>query len=539
MKKAVIFLILLPAILFLPLKNGFFQQDEWYAFGEFIGLNSNINSISYNIFQSTYHFAPLGRLALILVFKIFSLNFTPYALTSIVLHLISTFLVWNLSYLVTKKKIIAYISSLFFAVGYNAFQGVGWAPAMIPSHLAIIFSLVSLTLFYKYLLNQKMSLLYLSILNLFISVLFKELAVGFIFFYPLLYLYKERKIKKIPSIIFLSTGFFYMVLRFLPLAFGITSTDSTVGLNRIDYLIYNFFTFPLKAFTELLVPVPLILFIIDFVFRYLPASRVPMFGTTRYDIFRLETGLEVFSIIISGVILVSVLIAYKLEKKYFKNLIFLGMFFVLINSPFFAFAPGRNGIVSIIDSRYLYFLSIGSSFIFACLVYFFSTKNKYIPALFFCILVGLNIIALEKELYNLAEEGRRRRYILEAIKRDYPNLPEKTVIFTQSDRAYYGLKDDTKIMPFQSGFGQTLLVWYYETEKFPSEFYKDNYLWDIDSQGYKEIGGRGFGYFRDEKLLNETIVKYNLPRESIIVYSWSGEDTKLNDITDEIRKDFR
>jgi len=137
---------------------------------------------------------------------------------------------------------------------------------------------------------------------------------------------------------------------------------------------------------------------------------------------------------------------------------------------------------------------------------------------------------------NLYRVGVMRQYILSDIKGSYQRLPKKVVFYTESNKSYYGLPDEDRILPFQSGFGQTLLLWYYRSENFPVAFFKDNYLWDITSQGYKEIQGTGFGYFRNYSLLLSTLKEYNLSSESVIAFSWDDNTQTITNITEKIRK---
>ena len=149
-----------------------------------------------------------------------------------------------------------------------------------------------------------------------------------------------------------------------------------------------------------------------------------------------------------------------------------------------------------------------------------------------------NLYFLNQNLVEFTRRGEVRKSILTTIQLVYPDLPDKVVVYTQSNQPYYGLPPETKILPFQSGLGQTLLVWYYPTEKFPKEFFADRFLWDIEEQGYKEVGDHGFGYFRDLDLLRDAIGQYNLPGESVIAFSWDGKKNFLTDITQEVRNEI-
>ena len=139
-------------------------------------------------------------------------------------------------------------------------------------------------------------------------------------------------------------------------------------------------------------------------------------------------------------------------------------------------------------------------------------------------------------LYNI---GNLRIEILNSIKKSYPTLPEKVIFYTDSNKSYYGLPDEDKIIPFQSGLGQTLLLWYYSDEKFSKVFFENKYLWGILSDGYKEIDDRGLGYFRDFERLKNAVNDNNLNPESVIAFRWDYYTNTLTDITREIRSKLK
>ena len=155
------------------------------------------------------------------------------------------------------------------------------------------------------------------------------------------------------------------------------------------------------------------------------------------------------------------------------------------------------------------------------------------------LIVIFNIYNLEYTLTELSKVGALRKNILETIKKNYPTLSKRVVFYTESDRSYYGLSPEDRILPFQSGFGQTLLIWYYPIQKFPKAFIEGRYLWEIKDQGYREAEGIGFGYFRNHQLLQEALINYNISPDSIIAFSWNGDSNSLKDITLKTRESLR
>ena len=81
------------------------------------------------------------------------------------------------------------------------------------------------------------------------------------------------------------------------------------------------------------------------------------------------------------------------------------------------------------------------------------------------------ILWLQNRIRKNIRDWKYRHNILNQISEDNLKLTDKQVFYTESDTSYYGLPDETKILPFQSGFGQTLLVWFEKSERFPNDFF--------------------------------------------------------------------
>ena len=136
--------------------------------------------------------------------------------------------------------------------------------------------------------------------------------------------------------------------------------------------------------------------------------------------------------------------------------------------------------------------------------------------------------------------GQLRQSILHKISDTYPTLPQKAVFYITSDAPYYGLPYEEPIVPFQSGFGQTLLVWYNaRIDDLPACLFEHQYLYVLLSEDYKECGGRGFGYFRKPESFNQAIKKYELDPNNVIAFRFSSSTNSLLDVTEETREIIR
>ena len=534
-KKEAIFLISILLIVFLAYGKiffAFFQQDEWWGYGQYIlhRADSVKELISYFFAPSVGHFTPFTLMVLYGLFS-FGMNYHLFAAVSIILHLLSVFLVYWLAKTIFKDLKLAVLTALLFGLSASAYQGVAWVAADIATHGATIFGLLSSIFFFKYLDIQKVKYLFFSLASLFVSLLFKEIGVGLLVLFPILFIALSSSTKKEKFSVFKTFSvicLIYLIFRGSMLFIPQTKRSATVFQYQSGKVIaYNFLTVPIKAISQSILPGVEMRNISELVTSHLGTKLARLRGSIT-----VETLSPTLSMLF---IVVSICLFLKNKNNYLAKIMISGLIWIIINSLIFAFAPERSGAITIIDSRYLYFVSIGTSFFIVSLTYLL-LKNRRCVFFVLTSLVILNIFWLDRQLSIYVEKGTIRKRILNTIKRDYSQLPSKVIFYTESDKSYYGLSPNERIVPFQSGFGQTLLDWYYPTEHFPQEFFKNQFLWEITDQGYKKKDERAFGYFRDFNKLVKTVEDEKLPIESVISFRYDSESQILINNTDEVRR---
>jgi len=552
-KKEILLLISCLAIvgcLYLPVLNGFFQQDEWLAFGNRLYFQqTDLGELIHYSFQpSGGHYTPLNFLSVHFLFFLLGLNYSAYAVLSIFLHLLTTFLVFYFSYSLLNNSKKAIVVAFIFGTASAGFQAVAWSVADIGTHGSTIFALLSLTTFFYFLKNQQSRIFIFSLILLVVSLLFKEISLGIvIMMFASLYLFGEKfyREKKIYGTIIIIFGLLYLLFRMSYLFSNTEIKNSSLAQNSFVHfqttkqITYNTFTFPLKGVVQTMIPTDLLVLVAKNLTPYLPNVSSYKPNTSEFDIYSQKFALELINAVLF-LILISFLIFYfkKKSDNFLIKTVLFSCLFIIMNSFIYAFSPERSGIISLIDSRNLYFLSVGTAILLT--VFFTSWKNFKVFGYFFIVLFCvLNIVFLTKGLKSLTLHGIIRKQILEKITLAFPHLPEKAIFYTQGDSSYYGLPEKELILPFQSGLGQTLLVWYQKEEQFPKEFFQNKFLWEITEQGYKEAGGRGFGYFRDFESLKNAVKQYNIPLNSVVAFSWYSKSQSLIDTTDRIRNQLK
>lgn len=548
----IVIFLFLAFLTFGKLQYAFFQQDEWAIIGTFLYFDkANLSwlELLFNYGQNT-HTIPLSGILSYFEYKFFGLNFPSYAYFSIGIHLLNVFLVFYLAYLFFKKKLPAFIAGLIFLVDSIPSQAITWTATTSSTAGSALFTLLSLVFLTKFLLDKnKKIFIALSFIFLFLSLGFKESSIFMLLFVPVYWFIFECKksYKKALYTLFpvLLIGGIYIFSRLFLIFLNSSISSAFDGLSNPTLAVYFYrvIVFPMKSISQSIIPGNFINFLSDklvsvgyphFVQEGIPNPMVSQ-----------SIGGDIISYFFSLIILFVCIFFYKkaiINKMFYEaKLIIISLLFIALSSLPLIFIPGGSAYFSLFDGRYLYITGVFKSILLTNILFliYMTFKKKTIPFLIFFLLffIGFNVLTIQRSLENEIKQGNIRRLMLNQIQKDYPKLPEKVIFYTESDSSYYGLTLEEKILPFLSGFGQTLLVWYNEHgENFPACFFKDKYLYSITSEEYKECSGRGFGYFRNFKSLEEAIDKFKIKPENIVGFRYVSGKNKLFDITNETRK---
>lgn len=526
----------------------FFQQDEWNTFGKYIYRESagGIMKVFLDslIVSGKVHVNPLLDVGYYLEFKQFGMNFSGYALVSMAILFINTLLVYYLSTLLIKNKYLSILVATLFSVNSISHQAVTWISASLQTQGAILFSLLFAILFLK-------KRLYLSLLSIFLALMFKETALPF-FLLPffLVFYSKEKSLKSFKNIL-IPVGMALIIYLLLRIVIFINAPPIILGLTEVleqpnpMVYIYRIISLPFKVLPQSIFPAEVLLNFSRTIIRLAYPHFIALDGTP--NPYLVDTaGLDFVDYALSLILLMIIYACYQIFKNQKKDEFALSLIVSLVviigSTILIVFVPGKAGYVSIIEPRYLYGATIGSSlFLVLCLYAFFSLLTKksdralLLVTLIILPIIGLHIKLVWRDLALLKMRSDLRKSFLVTVKNAYPVLPKKAVFYLQSDQAYYGMPTEEKNLPVQSGFGRMLMVWYQDKENFPRCFYKDVFLFDLVAQGYRECDDRGFGYFRDYNQLKETLRENNLLVDDVFAFSWKGKTEEFKNITDELR----
>ncbi len=533
----VVILVLVVLYVYFPLTKTFYQQDEWLGLGSYL-----VNGVRY-IFLNASGILPLilaqGRILSNILFSLFvgffPFNITPFAIFAIVFHSLNVVLVFLLSKKMFKRVLPAFLGSLFFAVSSVSQSAVTWPATIIGTLPSTTLIILSIFTFIKFFEKKSGKWLVLTFLLLYISLFFKESAIFLFLYLPLASLLFERfNIKKFLSAYWPFIGFFLVDAIFRIFELRATDLQQTLFLegSSSSYwqtLLTRAVLYPLTSFSLTFVPPEPFLWFA----RSLTKIYYPFVSPQEFILFAQTAVLDILSICLTFLILTftSVFLRFsgQPESKYIK--FFIG--FLL-----FSFLPyiliSKN--YAYLESRYYYLSSFAGGAILSWMAIktaeiIGKTKVYFLkPAVvvIFVLFLFYHLKYLESGISKEVLIGQERKSFLIQLFEQVPEFNEnKNIIYITSDQDFYIVGNK---VPFQQGMGYTLMSLYYRSGKIPQDFLKEGYLFEIGSQGYKEKGSYGFGYFTDKKQIDETIKKYKLSRESVISLYYHVPERKLKKV---------
>lgn len=548
-----IFLSVLVVFAYWNLPETFFQQDEWQTLLSSIYFRSKgIEGILESFFpvDPVSHVNPASRVFAWFEYIAYYTNFSHYAWQSIVLHVFNSLLLYYFALSLVKSRKVAFIAALFFGVNSIPSQAVTWVAAANSYEVPATFILLSMIFFRRFIAQNRdhRKNILLSLVMLFISLLFHEVGIFLFLFYPMVFFLQEKSQRRKLFSIFLHSLILFIFIFFLvrvPFFFGFKSPlPEATDISHPPFAVYPYrlLSISMKSFAGNFFPEKILIGLSDQVVRiaypqFVTSDNVPNPYIAQSIVFDLVS----YVLTISIICILILLIRFMREKKLTEALVF-SLIFVPTSLLPYAFVLGKAGYASILEPKFFYVSSIGASIIIATASYSLIrtfSKKRIVKASVYVLLsiyIVSHIYAVRSNVSNLVKISIQRKSFLTVIKSSYPRLPQKVIFFIQSDTAYYGMPESEKGLPVQIGFGKMLMIWYQKEESFHGCMYEDQFLLSILEEGYRNCGGRGVGYFRKYDKLLRAIRENHLSPDTVIAYSWHGNTNQFTDTTSEIQK---
>lgn len=583
-KRIAILYAVIIGMIYLPLVGSYFIQDEWYNFGLFNQFVSNkLGFLS--IFKQQFtnpkmygiHFTPLWNTLFFIEYQLFGLHYVLWIIASLILHFIATLLLVKLALELTKSRLIALLAGLYFALSFAHAEAVYWVNTHIQTQGATICAIVALLLWFKALKKNTASLYLTSLFFIAFGLLLKETAFAL---FPIMVimaiLYGDKSaIKK--SLSYIATGFFvYMPYRIVFAKFLYARDTSNLdvgplippGIFDIGAQSYRLIFYPMKAIVQEFFTSSIITKFAENItgWSYPAYAHDRLERGATFLLFSQSAGSDIVMIYFSFLLFIIILIvALQFHREHRTQLIKALIFAIAVIAssivPLLFIASWLSKLfvyVTYLDSRHLYFTSIGGGLFFGLFIFgmyllvrsalrmkFFSkyhiihtydqTLTMIISLAIFGMIMIYLVLSAQTTVGQVAAVGRERKAIIQTITSSYPTVSPKTVFLIKSNKPYYGLAEP--IVPFQTNFGYTLLHVYNATQHYPLSFFTTGFLLQkgIIGEDYREENGKGFGYFISEKDLVIAMRKFNLDTQSVYAFAYDGVAMQTTDITATMR----
>lgn len=521
-----IFLLLIISLsIYLPLVNIFFMQDRWLVMGKILSLKSGYILLDFpGILRTIFGEGRFLARVITYFLMINPFNPIPNNIYSIVFHTLNSLLVFKLINDITDNKRISFLTSLFFTASGVSFGAVIWPAASIVTLTSATFIIISLIYYFKFLKNGKNKHIFICFISLFISLQFKEIGIILFLIYPLgLILYKKIKIKNllkrywfpITALLFV---IYYRISYFKkftePIALYLTGSND----NYLKTLLFRFFYYPLTSSSQTLVPAQILIPIS----RRLTDIFLPSYEGVSYLVMAETTVLDIVSLVLTFFVLFTVYFIYrKVNVLVKKNLLF---FLIFVLSSFFPYIIIKKSF-SYLDSRFYYLGVLGMSVLLAELFKAINVHKKSLVYMALLFLLIPHMLVVREEIKKQIDVSKvRKEFIIEFNQLEIKNSNKDTIFYVTGDTDYYLMGHK---VPFQAGMGYILMVLYYNSGKIPIDLLKQGYLFEIGSQGYREVNGVGYGYFSDIDLLSAFVKNNNLNKDLIISLYYNSKTGEL------------
>lgn len=536
---SMLIIVLVTVVSFWGIDKIFFQQDEWLGLGgaiyrqETLGTLGSIKQIfNFQNKNESTRFLPVTSISNHLVYNNLKLNTGAYGLLSLIIATICALLINSIVYKLTNSHFISTVTSLLWITNNLAYQAFTWIATMMPSLLTVLFFLLGLYFLQIFNEKNKNYFLVVSMLSVTLSLFSKESSIFYLITYSMvIWFFFREKINKVNK-------FKLTALLFIPLLIGILIPRLLFSINKqinfspsvasagVVEIFYNLFLIPAKSLFHV----------------YFPQSKIYELAYLANNIhYSAQTnGFVVESIITDAS---SLLIAFyfmlfvfmitliaKIEHR--KIILFSLVSFFTSTLPFIIF---KND-AAVLENRFYVFPALWADLllisVFSTLFSKFGKLKSILMVLALTPIVVYNISGIRKSLAQDILVGNYRKDILNTVSEIKPQL--------KSSNIFYFYTDNNGFYEFQSGFGQTLAVFLYDSGKIPREVLADRDYWEPSFEGLKSYNLGKFGYFMTyTKLVEGLKNNSDISLDSVYSFYWDPSKHLVKNVSENIREKLK
>jgi len=548
-----ILVVVLTFISYRNMNKVFYSSDEWIGQGVVYnyGISTGLRKETPFIEVLAGRGRPLTFLLISIYMYYFSYNVIPFVITACLFHIINGLLFYLYLYKISKNMFIGFIGGIFFVTAHAGHQSITWIVNSTQDPIAVTCILLSQLYLIQYIERQKKKFLFLSVLAAYVAFLFKDAYFYIFVWLPIFYILfigKKITIKQIFSKYWpLLIGIFIIIvykmnvlqgLQIFTIKPGVIAYWQKVGFN---WLYYSY-----VSLSQTFIPQ-------DYMFKIAKSFlffnyRDLITYINNIDVISQNIISDLLSSIFSFIFLITITIAYVLNRPQRKTIIIGGIFYILSFSTIAVFLLSRN--TSYIESRYLYTGMISMGIFFAVIIdtikkIVYKTKIPVVFSIiclasFFLLYFSKQVTLIQREVNRNVISGQNTKNVLLELSKVLPVLPDKPIIYLTGSDFYYGYVN--LHVPLQLNPGYVFMIWYYKSGKIPKELlpkeFSSNALSSFGGQWYEEYGDRAFGYYWDKEGLRDVVKEKNINSSQLIGLYYDGKTKKFKDITDELQSEL-
>lgn len=435
----ILLVCLLSFILFYPVLNTYFSQDDFFHFkvSQTDGtLKGFVYLLGFHPFEERQiaFYRPISREILFNFFyNFFGLNSLPFRILQFILHFINIYLSFLLLKKVFSDYFLSQLGTIIFGISAVSTVPLYYLAGGIQSLMVTTFILLSQLVFLEFL--QKDQIRYLLIT--FILFLFALASFELSFVIPplifILTLFNTKNIRKslIYSLPFICVFIIYLLLNYYLIGFS-KSEKEYHPIYSIKVVLNNYMWYFLWGLS---LPQTLV----DFVNPGFKLNPVLMKYWGNY-----------YKLIFPSFFIITFIILFSLVKnlnKFFSSSkILLLLIWVLLSLLPVIFLRDHR------STHYLYPAMPAFSGLIAYLIsqttYYLETKSFLYAKLFFTIflltfsVLTITSINLLDETFWASQRGKAANKLISDIKTQYPNLSDRTILYIRDDKSYPFISED-------------------------------------------------------------------------------------------------
>ena len=125
-------------------------------------------------------------------------------------------------------------------------------------------------------------------------------------------------------------------------------------------------------------------------------------------------------------------------------------------------------------------------------------------------------------------------------RKDIINTVSEIKSELKKNNVFYFYTNNNGFYEFQSGFGQTLAVFLYDSGKIPKGVLIDKDYWDPSFEGLKSFNQGKFGYFMTYTRLVEALKNNkDINLDSVYSFYWDPQKHTVKNVSDDIREKLK